>query len=254
MKIKVLINGETHEVEQSAIDAGNLLLVDPDNPPKGLFNQSGVNEVVSAAKQGLKNPNTLIDDLDFQKQVLSKFDIALDDDGKPKGLKAGDDDEAKFRAWSEKHLNPLKSELEQKDSVIQKQNKNLVNATVDGLTARYLKDSASNNTFIKKGVSDSFKFDPEVGRVVPLDETGSPARHGNGNVMTPEEWFQNETKTGSLKDVAKDNRPGSSGFQGGSTAGETISIKESDAKNAVKYEKAQKIADEEGKSLEIIKD
>ena len=53
MKIKVTIAGETHEVEQSDLELGELQLVNPSDPPKGLFNQEGLDEIVKNRVKGL---------------------------------------------------------------------------------------------------------------------------------------------------------------------------------------------------------
>lgn len=213
-KIKVTIDGEVKEVEQSALDLGNLQLVDPDNPPKGLFNQAGLDQVVQEAKRGLKNPSTLINDPDHQKTVLSQFGITLDDNGNPVGLKQGDDKE-KFQQWYDKHAKPLEGELEKSKGLIQSYEQKVVGEAVSNRISKYLDPKVADNPFMTKGLKSQFKFDPGSSQVIPVDEQGQPIRHGNGQLMNIDEYFENETKAGSLKALARDDRPGSSGFQNG---------------------------------------
>jgi len=214
MKIKVQLNGETHEVEHDALDLGNLQLVDPENPPKGLFNQAGVDQVVQQAKKGLVNPNSLIEDPDHQKTVLSRFGITLDDNGNPKGVQQGDDKE-KFQQWYDKHAKPLEGQLEQSKNLIQSYEQKVVGEAVSNRISKYLDPKVADNPFMTKGLKSQFKFDPESSQVIPVDEKGQPIRHGNGSLMNIDEYFENETKAGSLKALARDDRPGSSGFQNG---------------------------------------
>lgn len=214
-KIKVTIDGEVKEVESSDLDLGNLQLVDPENPPKGLFNQAGVDQVVQQAKQGLKNPSTLLSDPDHQKTVLSQFGISLDKDGNPVGVKKAEDEQAQYQQWYDKHAKPLEDQL----SSLQQQNQSfqqkVVGEAVQRLTGKYLDKKAAENPFFTKGLTNQFSFDPETSQVVPVDDKGNPIRQGNGSLMNAEQWFEAEIKAGSLKDLARDDRPGSSGFQDG---------------------------------------
>ena len=251
MKIKVTIKGETHEVEQSDLELGDFQLIDPKDPPKGLFNQEGVDEIVKNRVSGLQKADELMKDADFQKKVLSQFDITLDENGKPKGIKSAQDDEAKFKAWHEEHVKPKDEAIDGLKGTISSQNSSLVNATIEGLVGKYLDPKAANNPYIKKGIRDSFKFDAEAGKVVPVGEDGGVLWKGNGDRLEAAEWFEDETKTGSLKDVALDERNRSSGFQS-SKDGNVITISESDAKDNGKYEAAQAQAKETGASLKIV--
>jgi len=250
MKIKVTIAGETHEVEQSNLELGELQLVNPSDPPKGLFNQEGLDEIVKNRVKGLQNPDELIKDADFQKKVLSKFDITLDESGKPKGIKSGEDDEAKFKAWFDEHVTPKDETIDGLNKTISSQNSTLVDATIEGLVGKFLDPKAANNPYIKKGIRDSFKFDAEAGKVVPVNADGNPLRKGNADIMNAEDWFTEESKTGSLKDVAIDNRNRSSGFQTNGE-GNVITISESDAKDHGKYQAAEAQAKETGAELKI---
>lgn len=211
-KIKVTLNGEVHEVEQSALELGNMQLVDPEKPPKGLFNQAGVDQVVQQAKQGLKSPNSLLQDPDHQKTVLSNFGITLDNEGNPVGVKQGDDKE-KFQQWFEKHAKPLESELEKSKQMIQSYEQKVVGEAVSNRISKYLDPKVADNPFMTKGLKSQFKFDAESSQVIPVDEAGQPIRHGNGSLMNIDEYFETETKAGQLKSLARDDRQTSSNFQ-----------------------------------------
>lgn len=261
MKIKVTVNGETHEVEQSDLELGDLKLVDPENPPKGLFNQTGVDEIVSNRVDGLKKPDELLKDEDFRKKVLSQFDITLDEDGKPKGLKGGkEDDEAKFKTWSEQHLKPVKSELEQASEKLSTFKSRQVEADLFKAANKHKIDQKHLEPLIEGGqpylikeLKDSFKYDDELGQTVAVDGEGNPRFNGNGKKMTADEWIAQESKGGVLKNLVQDNRNRSSGFQSGGE-GNVVTISESDAKNSSKFEAAEKEAKESGATLKIIED
>lgn len=247
MKIKVKIGDETHEVESSDLDLGNLQLVDPENPPKGLFNQSGLDQQITDRLN--RATSTAHNDESIQKKVLSHFGISLDKDGKPVGVKQADE-EAQFKAWYEKHAKPLEDQIAEKDGTITKFKSNLVGESVKTLAAKYLDKKAANNPFFIKGIQDNLGFDQESESIVVMDGD-KPMRNGAGKLVSADEWFQHETKSGSLKDVAIDNRPSSSGFQNGSGTGSTVQISASDAKNHQKYSEAQAKAQESGATLEI---
>ena len=210
--MKVTIDGKTHEIDESAIDFEGKVLVDPTNPPSGLFNQDGVNRIVQDAKRGLVNPNTLLENPDHQQKVLSHFGIALDKEGKPKLPQI--DDKEQFQAWDTQHAKPLREQIESLDGKMKAFQSSIVQEKVKTLTAQHLKDSANSNTFLINGITATLGYDTESNQVVPL-KNGKPILHGNGQVMTADEWFTTETQSGSLKSFVKDNRPGSSNFQSG---------------------------------------
>lgn len=213
--MKVTIDGQTHEVDESAIDFEGKMLVDPTNPPSGLFNQDGVNRIVQEAKRGLVNPNTLLESADHQQKVLSHFGIALDKEGKPKLPQI--DDKEQFQAWDTQHAKPLREQIESLGGKMKAFQSSIVQEKVKTLTAQHLKDSANSNTFLINGITSTLGYDADTNQVVPL-QNGKPILHGNGQVMTADEWFTTETQSGSLKGFAKDNRPGSSNFQSGGSS------------------------------------
>lgn len=229
--MKVTIDGQTHEVEESTIDFEGKVLVDINNPPTGLFNQDGVNKIVQEAKRGLVNPNTLLENSEHQQKVLSHFGIALDKDGKPKVAPV--DDKEQFQAWDTQHAKPLRDQIESLDGKMKAFQSSIIQETVKSLTAKHLKDSANSNTFLINGITASLGYDNESNKVVPL-QNGKPMLHGNGTVMTADEWFTTETQSGSLKAFAKDNRPSSSNFQSGgsSETSKTITRNTFDSLNA----------------------
>lgn len=247
MKIKVTVAGETHEVEQSDLELGNLQLVDPNNPPKGLFNQDGVDEVVKARVKGLTKKDDLLTDKEFHKTVLSQYDITLDDNGKPKGLDKGNDEE-KFAAWHDKHAKPLETTIDELKTTLNSTHKSLIGSKVEALVSKGLDPKVANVPFIKQGIENSLGY--KDGKVVPIGADGEPLLEGNGKVMEVDSWFETEIKTGSLKDFAIDNRPGSSGFQNGGGNGAVV-ISSEDAKDNSKYSAAEKQASERGVQLEI---
>lgn len=261
MKIKVKVNGETLEVDESDIELGELKLVDPNNPPKGMFNQEGVNEIVRNRIDGLKKPDELLKDEDFQKKVLSQFEITLDEEGKPKGLKPSkEDDETKFKNWAEQNLNPVKNQLEEASKKLSTFKSRQVEADLFKAANKHKIDQKHLEPLIEGGepylikeLKDSFTYDDELGQTIAIDKEGNPRFNGNGKKMTADEWIAQEAKGGVLKNLVTDGRPGSSGFQTGNN-GNVIQLSETDAKDAGKYEAAQKQAKESGATIKIIED
>jgi len=225
MKIKVNINGETHEVEQSDLSLPEgVSFISPDNVPEGYYTkdamESKIQDRVGRAKRNAKSE--LLDDEDFQKQVLARKNILLDEDGKPKGLKPEVDVEQVKKQtaqqisseWEEK-LNKTQSELQNIKSG--KKAGDILRAANGMFQEQYVKSFTGNDDpFVVNQFGKFFDVD-ENGNTALLDDSGEGfAIDGQGNHITPDKYF--EKNKDKFSDLLQDKRQKGSGFQNGKKA------------------------------------
>lgn len=218
--IKVNIDGETHEVEPSNLELGDgYALITPDSVPDGYFTQEALEQKIQdrIAKAKRNSEQDLLEDDSFHKKVLSKYNIILGEDGKPKGLKPEVDIE-EVKAQTAKQVS---EDYEQKlDNTRQELSKikkgkiagDLLRAGNSYFEEQYLKSfTGADDPFVVKQFADQFDYDPKTGQTALLDEDGeSFAVDNKGDRITPEKFFESNAEK--LSDLYKDKRQRGSGF------------------------------------------
>lgn len=197
MKLKVKIGDDVHEVEPSALELPeNTHLVTPDNVPKGYFTQAAFDQkIAEITRSKLDKARTELEgDTDFHKQILGKYNISLDDNGKPAGLKPDFDPEK----WKAEHARKLTEPLEAEKARLAEQLGKFKNGLkraellkhANGLfKPEYVQSfTGTDDPFVVKQFGDAFDVD-ENGTVALKDETGF-AVDGSGNRITPDKYFK----------------------------------------------------------------
>jgi hypothetical protein len=225
--IKANIDGNEVELKPDQLQLGEgYALVTPDSIPDGLYKeeavQAKVQERVKNLKQEIKDKeNSLLNDDEFSKRVLSKYNIALDADGNPKGLDTVDkkaiQDEIRTNIAQE-----YDSKIEQKDQTIQQLlNKSLEADIVDGanqigVDADYLKPRIEGSKpYVVKEFSDHFKYNEDINAFAQVKD-GDFVIDSEG-LVTVNRFF-NKNKE-SLSGILADQRQGGSDFGGGGNPG-----------------------------------
>lgn len=239
--MKVTIDGTEHEISESdlSLDDGYALIT-PDNVPKGYFNQEAVNKIVkeNVNKTQDRLKSDLSEDEAFHKQILSKYNVQLGDDGKPKGLKPTVDiDEVKQNVTKDlsekfdKELNSLKQELESRNkSVI----KNSIMSTVKGKYQDSLVEAKGDkDPLIITHLMDDFTVDENGNAVVKDNENGGIKYKGDGKPLTADEYLLDEDSFGHF---FADNRQRSTKTNPGGGSGRKYSEEEVKAMTDAEYE------------------
>jgi hypothetical protein len=221
---KVKIGDETHEVDVSAIQLDeNQLIIDRENPPSGLFTQKALDEKVKdiSRKKIEKAKQELADDEDFHKQVLSRFNISLDDRGKPTGLKPDFDPDEWKRSQAKELTRPLQQQVETLQTKYERAKRariedKILAATKGVYDERFTKPG--DNGKVRPIVVNQFRdmFDEDDNGEIRLREGDGFAVDSNGDPITPDKYLTDADKFG---DWMIDRRQKSSGFQGGTPSG-----------------------------------
>lgn len=219
--MKVTIDGKQHEItkDQLSLDDGYALIT-PDSVPDGYYKQeameSKIKERLSKAKENAKSE--LLEDPQFNKQVLSKYNVQLDSDGKPVGLKPTVDVEEVKRNVAESIKSEYEEKLQAKEQKInQFINKGLNSAIVEGasrigIDGKYLEPLVEGGSpYLVKEMADNFIYSDEVGDYVLKDKDGTPKIEGDG-YLTVDKYFEKNTEK--FKPMLKDNRQRGSNFNG----------------------------------------
>jgi len=218
---KVKIGEEVHEVDVNAIQLEEgQLIVDRENPPDGLFTKKAVDNMIQERleKRSRNARKELADDPDFHQEILSRFNISLDNNGKPLGLKPDfDPDEWKSRTAKEltKPLNERIESLQAKyNRAKQARIEDKILAATKGVyDERFTK--AGDGGKVKPIVVNQFRemFDENDNGVIALRDGDGFAVDGSGEPITPDKYLTDDKRFG---DWMIDRRQRSSGFQGGS--------------------------------------
>jgi hypothetical protein len=225
MAIKVRINDEEVEVtpDQITMPEGYAMIT-PDSIPKGYFTQEALNKTISdrLERDREKTREKLLQDSDFKKTILSEYNIALDEEGKPKGLKPEFDTEEWKRNNVKQLTEPLQKQLEEKESKLNSFKKGLIRAEIMKSASNLFQEqyltsfTGEDDPFIVKQFADSFDVD-ETGNVLLRDKEGGFAMDNQGNYFDPAKFFKsNETKFAPLM---KDNRQRGAGLNPGGSGG-----------------------------------
>jgi len=114
--------------------------------------------------------------------------------------------------------------------------------------------------YLTKQFGDLFDYDPETGVVAKVDQNGEFEYHPNGKsanghgYVTPEDFIKLNANKEGFKPLLKDQRPGSSGYQGGEGGSNVIKLTQAQAEDFREYQKAQKKAKDQGKEIEIVEE
>lgn len=193
-------------------------LVTPDKVPDGFFSQEGVNSIVSERVNRAKEKarQELEEDPNFQKGVLSKYNIQLGEDGKPKGLKPTVDvDEVRqnvTKEVSERYegqLEEFKSKLSARDKAVVS---NSILSAVNGEFQDIWTESIDGeNPLVVEKFANRFKVD-ENGKEYAVDDEGNKMFKNDGSLIRARDYFSDESKFGKYM---KDKRQTGSKFRGG---------------------------------------
>jgi len=222
MKLKVSIDGERHEVDQSdiALPEG-VNFISKDNVPNGYFTQDALEQKIKD-RVGRAKSNAeadLLSDEDHRQKVLSTYGINLDSSGQPKGIKTEEDFEDWKASQAKQLTQPLKEEIEnlkQSNGKLKSGSKkaDILKATNGLFEEQYTKSfMGDDDPFVIQQFGDRFDVDPETAQTALLDGDGF-AVDGDGSRITPDKYF--ESNKDKFKELLKDKRQRGSGFQNGS--------------------------------------
>lgn len=204
---KATINGE--EVELKAEDLTptqeGYALITPDSVPKGYFNQEAVNNIVkenvNKTKERVKGE--LADDESFQKQILSKYNIQVGEDGKPKGLKPTVDvDEVKkniTKELSEKYeqeKNKLQQTLENRNKAVVKNS--IMSAVKGNWKDDWTEPFDGSEPMAVTQFMDKFTVDDNGNAVLKDTDNDGIKFKGDGKPYTPQDYLLDEERFGKL--------------------------------------------------------
>lgn len=223
------------EVELKASDLKpkeGYAIITPDNVPDGYYTQKAFNQKLENLKETFEERiktaeknvrEKLRTDPDFNKDVLNRNGVSLDDNGKPKGLKPEIDIEELKRntAKQVKEAEEAeKAELRKKlDSFINKGLRSTIaeGASKIGIDEKYLQPLVEGgDPYLVKELSDKFAYNDEIGDYALKDQDGTFAVDGNGFVTTQKFFEKNQEK---FKHMLKDQRQRGSNFSGQGKAG-----------------------------------
>lgn len=224
MAIKVVIDGQEHTLqpEDLQLEEGYALIT-PGNIPKGYFTQEALNQKITErlSRERDKVKDELSSDANFHREIFSKYNVELGDDGKPKGLKPDFDPDKWKQEQAEKLTKPIKEQLEQIKQRAQQLERGKIEAELlrnaNGLfREEYTKSlTGDDSPWVVDKFASLFGVD-ETGRVA-LREGDGFAVDGDGSRVTPEKYFKmNEDK---FRPYLQDKRQKGSGFgkPGGAT-------------------------------------
>lgn len=222
MKITANIDGEQVELTPDQLQFGEgYALITPDSVPEGYYNKAAVTKLVedNKIKAYKKKREELEADEEFHQQILGKYNISLGEDGKPKGLKPEFDPEEWKREQAKKLTQPYEEKLEKLNKELDKRNRAVVEGAILQATSgkfqdQWVKDRDGVIPIVKQ-YGDLFRAD-ENGRAAKVDQNGDFEVDGQGNRITPEVYFSNESL---FSDMWKDNRQSGSGFGGSGGSG-----------------------------------
>jgi len=204
--IKANIDGKEVELSPDEIELGDgFALITPDNVPKGYFNEEAVNNIVkenvNKTKESVKS--NLLEDEEFHKSILSRHNIQLGEDGKPKGLKPTVDvDEVKQNVTKElsskyeKELDQLKNQIDSRNKAVIK---NSIMSTVKGKYKEdWIKPFGDDEPLVIKQFADKFTVDENGNAVLKDNENGGVKYKGDGKPYTPQDYLLDESQFGEL--------------------------------------------------------
>lgn len=219
MKIKVTIDGETHEVSTDDLSLPEgVSLVTPDNIPDGLFTKEAMeNKIKDRLSNATKNKEKeLLEDEKFHKRVFSKYNVTLEN-GEPKGINDDVDVDSIKKQVAENVKQEYESQLDEYKQKLNKfTNKGLRSSIVEGantinIDGQYLQPLVEGgDPYLVKELEDKFSYNEEIDDYAQLDPNGEGFLvDGNGFVTTEKFFKKNEER---FKHMQKDNRQKGSNF------------------------------------------
>lgn len=229
MKIRVKIGDGEHEVDASDIQLPDgHQIIDKQSPPDGLFTQAALDAKVKEinSRKTEKARQELMKDDTFKRDILSEFNIKLDDSGNPVGLKPDFDPEEWKRTNLPKLTEPIKREKEELEKRYERTKKGriadaILAATKGSWQEQYTKplDGGRVQPLAVKHTMDLFDEDDD-GNIVLKDKDGDGfALDQSGERITPDKYLTDESKFG---DFLQDKRQRGSGFQSGGRNGKQV--------------------------------
>ena len=219
--IKAKIDDKEVELKPEQLELGEgFALITPDKVPDGYYNEDAVQKriqerVKNTAENARKEAES---DEEFQKRILSKFNISLGEDGKPKGLKPDVDVEEvkknltkEISSQYETQINEFKEKLTNRDKAV------IESSILSAVSGVYKDDWVKpygDKPLVVKQFSDRFTVD-ENGNAVLKSEDGGIRYKGDGSPMTAKDYLLSDE----FAELRKDQRQSGSGFGEGSTGG-----------------------------------
>lgn len=232
-KIKVQTENGEIEVQQDALTLPeNTVLADKNDPPKGLYNDKGVQSMVQdRLKNSKKNTReNLLNDEGFKKKVLAEYNIVLDDDNKPKGLKPTEDIDEVRQEVAEQVSSDYENKLEKVNQKLEKRNQSVIESAimsaVSGNYEDYMTKSFDGETPLAVQKFKGMIGVDEEGKPFVKDENGNKKIKGNGPISVKDYLLDGEV----FGEFLKDKTQGGSGFENGSN-GHTKNYSEEDLNN-----------------------
>ena len=221
----VTVNGEQVEVSLSDIVLDdNQIIIDKNNPPSDLLTKKAHNAILQDRLE--KRDKNIVSDLlekkEIHEQVFAKYNISLDDDGKPKGLKPDFDPQEWIQKKSVELTKPIKDELENFKTRYERAKRARIEDAILAATKGQFKDeftTSKDEGRVKPIVVNQFRdlFDEnENGQIVLKDADGNWAIDNDGMPVTPGKYLSNAEKFG---DWMVDKRQKGTGFQNGAAGG-----------------------------------
>lgn len=243
MAITATYNGEEIQLEPNDLKfEEGYGLITPDNVPKGYFTQEALNKTISERleRDREKTREKLQQDPDFKKSILSEYNISLDSNGKPKGLKPDFDPEEWKRNKVKEITEPYENKLSEKETQLSKFKKGLVRSEImksasNLFQEQYLKSfTGDDDPFVVKQFEDRFDVD-DSGNVLMTDKEGGFHVHNDGSNVSPSKFFEmNQDKFG---DLLKDNRQKGSNLNAGGQGNKRFTDEEISSMSDEEYEK-----------------
>lgn len=244
--MKVKIGDQWHDITPEQIELGeNQLLIDKTNPPAGFFTQEALDQKITQrlSKEADRVKSQLKEDKDFHKEVFGRYNVVLDDDGKPKGLKP-DFDPDKWMASKAKELTePLQNQLKEAQTKYERAKKARIEDAILAATKGLYKEEftkAMDGGRVKPMVVTQFRelFDEDDNGVIALKDSDG---HGfavgpNGQRLTVDQYLADQNKFGSYM---MDQRQRGSGYgdPGGSGSKKFWTKKELESMSEADYAK-----------------
>lgn len=219
-KIKARIEDKEYEFSPDQLELPEgFKLVSPGNVPDGFYTNETVQKMIGDRLKNTKE-NTrseLEADKDFHKRIFSSYNISLDDEGKPKGLKPIKDVDEIRKEVTGEISGQYEEKLKQYQEKLSKRDEAVVeSAILSAVNGHYKDELVKSFDGEKPLVVDKFRSRvgvDEDGRPYVKNEKGEKMFKGDGD-MTVTDYLLDEKRFGELM---KDKRQKGSGFGEGGT-------------------------------------
>lgn len=191
-------------------------IITPDNVPDGYFTEDTVNTIVkeNVNKTKTKLKDDLKEDEDFQKSILNKHNIVLDEEGNPKGLKPTEDIDEVRKKVAEEVSSDYENKLEDYKQKLSKRDQAVVESAIMSVVSGNYEDYLTKSYDGEKPLAVQ-KFADRIG----VDEEGNPyVKNEDGEKMykgdglvSVKEYLLSEK----FEDFMKDKRQKGSDFEEG---------------------------------------